>query len=119
MEREVFGPVPFEKIREWADSSQINPQDTLSIDQLIWTKAPMVPEMEMDWLIVVGENIVYGPTTAESLLEFESLARLTDDRVNQLPHRQTASVGRNAILSKLFCGGLTARQAPARVPPAQ
>jgi len=73
---EVFGPVPFEKIREWAHSAQVNPQDMLSIDQVIWTKAPMIPEMAMDWLIVVGENLLYGPTTAEALLEFERLGEI-------------------------------------------
>jgi len=73
---EVFGPVPFEKIREWAHSAQVNPQDMLSIDQVIWTKAPMIPEMEMDWLIVVGENLLYGPTAAEALLEFEKLGQI-------------------------------------------
>ena len=73
---EVFGPVPFEKIREWAHSAQVNPQDMLSIDQVIWTKAPMIPEMEMDWLIVVDENLLYGPTTAEALLEFEKLREI-------------------------------------------
>jgi hypothetical protein len=35
---EIFGPVPFEKIREWAHSAQVNPQDMLSVDQAIWTK---------------------------------------------------------------------------------
>jgi hypothetical protein len=73
---EVFGPVPFAKIREWAHSAQVNPQDMLSVDQVIWTKAPMIPEMEMDWLIVVGENLLYGPTTAEALLEFERLGEI-------------------------------------------
>jgi hypothetical protein len=73
---EVFGPVPFEKIREWAHSAQVNPQDMLSVDQVIWTKAPMIPEMAMDWLIVVGENLLYGPTTAEALLEFERLGEI-------------------------------------------
>ena len=73
---EIFGPVPFEKIREWAHSAQVNPQDMLSVDQEIWTKAPMIPQMEMDWLIVVGENLLYGPTTAEALLEFEKLGEI-------------------------------------------
>ena len=68
---EIFGPVPFEKIREWSHSAQVNPQDTLSVDQVIWTKAPMIPELEMDWLVAVGEDLLYGPTTAEALLEFE------------------------------------------------
>jgi hypothetical protein len=73
---EVFGPVPFDKIREWAHSAKVNPQDMLSTDQIIWTKAPMIPETEMDWLIVVGENLLYGPTTAEALLEFERLGEI-------------------------------------------
>jgi len=73
---EVFGPVPFEKIREWAHSAQVNAQDTLSTDQVIWTKAPMIQETEMDWLIVVGDNVLYGPTTAEALLEFERLGEI-------------------------------------------
>jgi hypothetical protein len=73
---QVFGPVPFEKIREWADSAQVNPQDMLSTDQVIWTKAPMIPELEMDWLVVVADNLLYGPTTAEALLEFERLGEI-------------------------------------------
>jgi hypothetical protein len=73
---EVFGPVSFEKIREWAHSAQVNALDMLSTDQIIWTKAPMIPETEMDWLIVVGENVLYGPTTAEALLEFERLGEI-------------------------------------------
>ena len=74
---EVFGPVPFEKIREWAHSAQVNALDMLSTDQIIWTKAPMIPETEMDWLIVVGDNVLYGPTTAEALLEFERLGEIS------------------------------------------
>jgi hypothetical protein len=74
---EVFGPVPFEKIREWAHSAQVNAQDMLSTDQIIWTKAPMIPETKMDWLIILGENVLYGPTAAEALLEFERLGEIT------------------------------------------
>ena len=85
---EVFGPVPFEKIREWAHSAQVNPQDMLSTDQVIWTKAPMIPETEMDWLIVVSENLLYGPTTAEALLEFEELGEINRrDHSDQLQDR--------------------------------
>ena len=126
---EVFGPVPFEKIREWADSAQVNPLDTLSIDQSIWTKAPMIPEMEMDWLIVVSENLLYGPTTAEALLEFEELGEInpstalincnTGDSItlgetrfyqasqgHRLPGRQApASVSRASMQQPLQSGG--------------
>ena len=74
---EVFGPVPFGKIREWAYSAHVNAPDMLSTAQIIWTKAPMIPETEMDWLIVLGENVLYGPTTSKTLLEFERLSEIT------------------------------------------
>jgi len=76
---EVFGPVRFEKIREWAHSAQVNSQDMLSNDNVIWTKAPMIPQMEMDWLVVVGENLLYGPTTADALLEFNQLGEISPE----------------------------------------
>ena len=98
---EVFGPVPFEKIREWAHSAQVNAQDMLSTDQIIWTKAPMIPETEMDWLIVVGENVLYGPTTVEALLEFERLGEITTcDHFDQLHDRRTDDFGRSALLPR-------------------
>lgn len=76
---EVFGPVHFDKIKDWARSAQINPQDMLSEDGKVWTKAPMIPELEMDWLVVVGDNLLYGPTTAGALLEFAQLGEITPE----------------------------------------
>ncbi len=76
---DVFGPVSFVKIRDWARSAQVNPQDMLSNDKTIWTKAPMIPEMEMDWLVVVDEHLLYGPTTAEALLEFSQLGEISPE----------------------------------------
>lgn len=75
----IFGPVPFEKIREWARSAQVNPQDMVSQDKEVWTKAPMIPELEMDWLVVVDEKLLYGPTTADALLEFVQIGEITPD----------------------------------------
>lgn len=69
-DKSVFGPVHFEKILEWARSAQIAPQDMVSEDGVIWTKAPMVPELEMDWLVQVGDELFYGPTTSQAVLEF-------------------------------------------------
>lgn len=76
---EVFGPVHFDKIREWARSAQVNPQDMLSNDRTIWTKAPMIPDLKMDWLVVVGDNLLYGPTTSEALLEFDQIGEITPE----------------------------------------
>jgi hypothetical protein len=74
---EVFGPVRFEQIRSWAKAAQINPQDMVSTDKEVWTKAPMIPDFAMDWLIEVSDNLLYGPTTAEALLEFSRLGEIT------------------------------------------
>jgi hypothetical protein len=76
---EVFGPVPFEQIREWADSAYINPQDTVSNDGKTWTKAPMIADLQMDWLIEVPDNPLYGPTSAGTLLEFLTMGEISTD----------------------------------------
>ncbi|MFA7233225.1 MAG: hypothetical protein WC076_03850 [Terrimicrobiaceae bacterium] len=74
---ETFGPIPFEQIRIWARAAQVNPQDMVSTDREVWTKAPMIPDLAMDWLIEVSANLLYGPTTAETLMEFSRLGEIT------------------------------------------
>ncbi|MFA7344658.1 MAG: hypothetical protein WC003_10160 [Terrimicrobiaceae bacterium] len=76
---EIFGPIRFEQIRSWAKAAQVNPQDMVSTDREVWTKAPMIPGFAMDWLIEVSDNLLYGPTTAEALLEFSRLGEITRD----------------------------------------
>jgi hypothetical protein len=76
---EVFGPIRFEQIRAWAKAAQINPQDMVSTDREVWTKAPMIPDLAMDWLIEVSDNLLYGPTTIEALMEFSHLGEITRD----------------------------------------
>ncbi len=76
---EIFGPIPFAKIKEWTGSAQVSPQDMLSTDKTVWTKAPMIPELKMDWLVVVGEELLYGPTNEEALLEFVKMGEITPD----------------------------------------
>ena len=76
---EVFGPIRFEQIMAWAKAAQVNPQDMVSNDREVWTKAPMMPDLAMDWLIEVSDNLLYGPTTAEALMEFSRLGEITRD----------------------------------------
>lgn len=67
---EIFGPLVFSKIQEWANTAQVAPQDMISSDQEVWTKAPMLPDLKMDWIVKMGEDQYYGPTTIGALLEF-------------------------------------------------
>ncbi|MFM8363695.1 MAG: GYF domain-containing protein [Verrucomicrobiota bacterium] len=78
-EGDVHGPVSFEKLREWADAAQINPQDSVSSDGKTWTKAPMIAELQMDWLVEVPDNPLYGPTTSGALLEFLRMGEIHPD----------------------------------------
>ena len=72
----VHGPVPFEKLLEWADAAQINAQDSISNDGKTWTKAPMIEDLHMDWLIEVKGNPLYGPTSAGAILEFLNVGEI-------------------------------------------
>ena len=73
----VFGPVSFQQILSWARDAQVSPHDKVSNDEINWFKAPMVPELEMDYLIEVGENQFYGPTTLGAVREFLEAGEIT------------------------------------------
>ncbi|MGB8352953.1 MAG: hypothetical protein WCD79_03620 [Chthoniobacteraceae bacterium] len=75
----VFGPVTFEQIRQWAIDAQISPLDKLSTDENTWLKAPMIPELEMDFLIEVSPDQYYGPTTIGALKEFIEMGEIGPD----------------------------------------
>jgi hypothetical protein len=72
----VFGPMPFEQVRRWAAAAQVAPHDKLSHDQQTWLKAPMFPELEMDWLVEVTSERYYGPTTLGAVQEFLRLGEI-------------------------------------------
>src|SRR5437868_13101024 len=65
-----FGPIRFEQLKQWATEAQISPLDKVSNDQKTWIKAPMVPDLEMDYLIEVSPDQYYGPTTLGAVHEF-------------------------------------------------
>ncbi|MBV9127671.1 MAG: hypothetical protein JO117_06235 [Verrucomicrobia bacterium] len=66
----VFGPMQFAQLALWAKTAQISPLDKVSPDLSHWVRAPMVPELEMDWLIEVSAEYCYGPTTAGAIQDF-------------------------------------------------
>ena len=74
-----FGPIPFRQLQQWAAEAQISPLDRVSTDEKTWLKAPMVPELAMDYLVEVGPDQYYGPTTLGALREFLSAGEITPD----------------------------------------
>ena len=65
-EGSIFGPLPFAQLARWASSAQVAPHDAVSTDQRTWTKAPMLPELGMDWLVEVTTNGMHWPQCAPS-----------------------------------------------------
>ena len=78
---EVFGPVDFAKLREWARAAQVSPLDMVSDDRTNWVKSPMLQELHMDYLIQLGDESFYGPTTEEAVQEFLRLGEIHPDTV--------------------------------------
>ena len=74
-----FGPLPFRQLKQWTADAQVSPLDRVSNDQKTWVKAPMVPELEMDYLIEVGDEQYYGPTTIGAIAEFLAAGEITPE----------------------------------------
>ena len=75
----IFGPLPFAQLARWASSAQVAPHDVVSTDQVTWVKAPMLPELEMDWLVEVTTERFYGPTTLGAIQEFMRLGEINGE----------------------------------------
>ena len=72
----IFGPITFEQLHQWASDAQVSPLDKVSNDEKTWMKAPMVPELGMDYLIEVSPDQFYGPTTLGAVREFLVLGEI-------------------------------------------
>ncbi|MGI8820966.1 MAG: hypothetical protein ACR2ID_08900 [Chthoniobacterales bacterium] len=75
----IFGPLSFEQLARWAGSAQVAPHDYISTDQENWIKAPMLPELGMDWIVEVTSERLYGPTTLGAIREFMRLGEIDED----------------------------------------
>lgn len=75
----IFGPVNLSQLRQWADDAQISPLDKVSTDERTWNKAPMLPELHMDYLVEVSPDQFYGPTTLSAVREFMLMGEITGE----------------------------------------
>jgi hypothetical protein len=75
----IFGPLSFELLVRWSSNAQVAPHDTVSTDQQTWIKAPMLPELGMDWLVEITSEHYYGPTTLGAIQEFIRLGEINQE----------------------------------------
>ena len=78
----IFGPASADQIQEWALAAKISPLDKVSNDgQSNWRRAPMFPELHMDWLVEVSEDYLYGPTTFGTVQEFLAAGEIDGETI--------------------------------------
>ncbi len=75
----IFGPIPFQQLKQWAHEAQVSPLDKVSTDEQNWLRAPMVPGLEMDYLVEVSPDQYYGPTTFGAIREFVQMGEITGE----------------------------------------
>lgn len=75
----IFGPISFTQLRQWALDAQVSPLDKVSNDEQTWIKAPMVPDLGMDYLVEVTPDQFYGPTTFGAVREFLQMGEINSD----------------------------------------
>jgi hypothetical protein len=81
-DRQVHGPVDHATILAWASEAKISPLDKISNDgHSGWQRAPMFDELQMDWLIEMRDNYLYGPTNVGTIQEFLATGEI-DESVN-------------------------------------
>lgn len=78
-DNEVFGPAPLDQLRNWAAEAKISPLDRVSNDERkSWHRAPMIEGLQMDWLVEMSDNFLYGPTSIGTLQEFLATGEIDD-----------------------------------------
>ena len=75
----VFGPISFEQLKQWALDAQVSPLDALSTDEQNWMRAPMLPDLQMDYLVEVSPDQYYGPTTLGAVREFLQVGEINSE----------------------------------------
>lgn len=77
----VFGPITLKQLHQWSMDAMISPLDKVSTDGSTWSKAPMLHELEMDYLVEVSTDQYYGPTTIGAIKEFLKLREINEDTI--------------------------------------
>src|SRR6267378_1258944 len=106
----VFGPISFDQLAGWASSAQVAPQDVVSTDQQTWLKAPMVPQLGLDWLVELTTEHYYGPTTVGAIQEFIRLGDINADTfvINSCDGTRR-QIGEMTVLFKTKATGASSR----------
>ena len=81
-DNQEYGPISSETLLGWASEAKISPMDKLSNDgRKSWQRAPMIRELQMDWLIQMSDQYLYGPTNVATIQEFLATGQIDENVV--------------------------------------
>src|SRR5436309_1872842 len=72
----IFGPISLEQLKQWSSDAQVSPLDKISTDAQNWMRSPMLPDLQMDYLVEVSPDQFYGPTTLGAVREFLQMGEI-------------------------------------------
>ena len=75
----IFGPISFDQLKQWSTDAQVSPLDKISTDAQNWMRSPMLPDLQMDYLIEVSPDQFYGPTTLGAVREFLQMGEINGE----------------------------------------
>lgn len=79
-DKEVYEAKDLETLRGWAADAKISPLDKISNDgRMSWQRAPMIPELQMDLLVKMPDNYLYGPTNVATIQEFLATGEIDEN----------------------------------------
>jgi hypothetical protein len=81
VDNSIYGPVDQDMLKEWANSAQIAPEDTIDRGDEVWRAAPDIDFLEMLWVVTLSGGESYGPTTVGTLREFVNEGLVTEKTV--------------------------------------
>lgn len=70
----VYGPADVAKLVEWAKDGRIESTSLISHDRIKWSPAPLMKELEMNWIVETELGKLFGP------LNHEVVSRLINDK---------------------------------------
>ncbi len=71
----VYGPASVSQLVAWTKDGRIEPTSMLSQDRTNWSPAPLMPELEMKWIVETELGRLYGP------FNYAVVSRLINDKM--------------------------------------
>ena len=116
-DHEVYGPVSLGELKTWAVAAKVSPMDRVSSDgKVSWMRAPMVAELQMDWLIELEGDYLYGPTSLATIQEFIESGEIgADDIIINCTNNERMTVCKCPTFTNLFAGPLETEEGETQV----